>query len=187
MTFHNWPSGGIQWKGVGVLKQPNDLILQQQIIWNTKPDVLVETGSWRGGSALFYADIGVDVVTVEVNSRAKPWPTHDRIIHLAGLSTDSAIRDRVYSECDGRRVMVVLDSDHHKRTVLDELELYAGLVSPGCYLVVEDTAFGRTVNFEFAGDGPQDALDEWLPSHPEFTVDTSITATEHPGGYLIHD
>lgn len=182
--WDNWPSAGIQWKGVGILKRPDDLILQQQIIWNTKPDILVEMGTWRGGSALFYADVGVEVVTVEIRRRVKPWPQHDNILHLHGDSTDPAIRDRVYQACEGKKVMVVLDSDHHKQTVLAELEAYGELVSPGCYLIVEDTAFGRTVHPEYAGDGPADALEEWLPDHPDFRVDTSITATEHPGGYV---
>jgi cephalosporin hydroxylase len=88
----------------------------------------------------------------------------------------------------GKRVMVILDSDHHKQTVLDELREYAPMVSPGCYLIVEDTVFGREIHEDHKDDGPADALDEWLPDHPEFQVDRSrelYGVSDHPGGWLL--
>jgi cephalosporin hydroxylase len=174
VSFENWPSAGVRWKGVDVLKQPVDLILQQEIIWDTKPDVLVETGSKYGGSACFYADLGVEVHSVDVAPPKTPQ-AHPLVTYYRGYSTNPTVLYHIGRACEGRRVMVVLDSDHSRETVLDELGLYAPLVSEGCYLVVEDTALG----------GPQEALAEWLPGQP-FRVDTSISASvEHQGGYLI--
>jgi cephalosporin hydroxylase len=88
------------------------------------------------------------------------------------------------------RRMVVLDSDHSTTHVLAELEVWASLVTPGCYLVVEDTVVRHLqdrMKFPFNGN-PADALDEWLPKHPEFEVDHELEAmfpaTQHPGGWL---
>lgn len=172
--FTGWPSAGVRWKGVRVLKQPFDLFVQQEIIWATKPDVIVETGTKYGGSAHFYADLGVEVHSVDV-ACPKPPPSHFLIDYYNGFSTDLQVLYRIGEAVRDRRVMVVLDSDHSRETVLAELAVYAPLVSPGCYLIVEDTALG----------GPQEALDEWLPAHPEFQVNTTVASVEHAGGYLL--
>ena len=170
--FVNWPSGGVSWKGVGILKQPVDLFLQHQIIWHTKPDVLVELGTWQGGSAVWYAETGVRVVTVDIQDQVKT--RHPDVTYLLGSSSDPEIIRQVRNFSTGR-VMVVLDSAHDYQTVRGELDVYADLVSRGCYLIVEDTAM----------EGPAKALREWRDGHPEFRADATITATEHPGGYLV--
>lgn len=173
--FTGWPTSGVSWRGIHVLKQPVDLWLQQEIIWNTKPELIVETGSKYGGSANFYADLGVEVHSVDVAPPKTPVP-HFLVTYYRGFSSNPTVHFKIVEACRDRRVMVVLDSDHSRETVLTELGLYAPLVTPGCYLIVEDTALG----------GPAEALAEWLPEHPEFRVDESITASrEHAGGYLI--
>lgn len=172
MRYETWPSAGVRWKGVDVLKQPGDLILQQELIWDTQPDVVVETGSKFGGSACFYGDLGVQVHSVDVAPPKTP-AAHPSVTYYRGFSTDPRIVYQITRACEDRRVMVVLDSDHSKQTVLDELRVYAPMVTPGCYLIVEDTALG----------GPQEALDEWLPGQP-FRI-LPVSGTEHPGGYLL--
>lgn len=174
--FDGWPSGGVSWRGIGILKQPTDLWLQHQIIWHTRPDVVVETGTWRGGSAIWYAELDVEVHTVDVRDQTSV--RHPRVTYHLGEASNPEVAGRIREACEGRKVMVVLDSDHHKNTVSAELEAYAPLVSSGCYLIVEDTTL-------FPGEGPAEALADWLPNHPEFTVDRSVTVTEHPGGYLV--
>jgi cephalosporin hydroxylase len=84
--------------------------------------------------------------------------------------------------------MVTLDSDHTAAHVLAELEAYAPMVSVGCYLVVEDTSVNGRPLLPGYGAGPGEALDEWLPGHPEFEVDWAIEErhgiTTSPGGWL---
>jgi cephalosporin hydroxylase len=184
-----WGDSFATYKGVSILKPPNDLWSVQEIIWDTKPDLLVETGTAYGGSANWYADCGVDVISIDKSPYRTPQP-HPRVEYRRGYSTSPTNVYMVEQAAEGRRVMVVLDSDHSKQNVLDELEAYARLVSQGCYLIVEDTALGRelTGTDHDDGDGPADALDEWLPDHPEFVVDRErerYGQTMHPGGYLL--
>jgi len=179
------------WKGVQVVKHPSDLFAIAKIIWDTKPDIVVETGTWHGGSALFYADLGVEVHSIDVAPSKTP-PEHPNITYHRGYSTAATIHYFVSEACRGKRTMVLLDSDHHKKTVLDELGLYAGLVTPGCYLVVEDTLLGVEVWNEpdnsFVDNGPAAALSDWLPDHPEFVLDFNaepVGISQNPGGFLL--
>lgn len=185
-----------RWLGTTVLKLPSDLWVFQEILVETRPDVLIETGTHKGGSALYYATV-MDamgegrVLTVDIADM--PKPTHPRIEFLKGSSTSPAtidwLRQRLQPDM---RVMVTLDSLHDKEHVLKELDQYAPLVSPGCYLVVEDTALNghpiRVGDSPTPGhEGPWEALDEWLPNHPEFQPDKSrekFMMTASPGGWL---
>lgn len=151
--------GWFDWKGVRVLKKPEALMFVQELIYETAPDLVVETGTKFGGSATFYADLGPDVISVDVACPKPPAP-HDKVTYLTGFSTAPNVLFNINVAAAGKRVMVVLDSDHSKENVLAELEAYAWMVSPGCFLVVEDLDQG----------GPQEALDEWLPKHPEFHI-----------------
>src|SRR4051794_4393035 len=140
-----------RWFGVTLFKCPLDLWVYQELLVELKPDLVVETGTAAGGSALYLAScmdlLGRGrVVTVDVVERPN-LPQHDRITYLTGSSTDPAIVERVRREAEtAATVMVILDSDHARDHVLDELRAYASLVTPGSYLVVEDTNInGRPV------------------------------------------
>lgn len=171
-----WPGQGVRWKGIGILKSPNDLFRQAEIIWKTKPDIVVETGTWRGGSAYWYAELGPVVHSVDI-AKTVGRRGHAKNVYYNGSSTDPEIVGQIREACEGKKVMVVLDSEHTKNHVLAELDTYADLVTPGCYLIVEDLVL-------YPGVG--EAVAEWLPSHPEFEVDEEILVnTDHPGGYLI--
>ena len=167
------------YEGVPVLKNPLDLWVAQEIIWDLKPTLIVETGTAYGGSALYYARqldrLGVGQVLsidLEPNDRL---PQHDRITYVAGFSSvHPPLVEAVRSVAATHpRVMVVLDSDHGRDHVLAELEAYAPLVTPGQFLVVEDTNInGRPVDVDWhGGPGPGPAVDAWLPAHPEFEAD----------------
>lgn len=164
--------GWIYWKGTKVLKTPAALFVQQELIWESKPDIIVETGTKYGGSACFYADLGVEVVSVDVAFPKPPTP-HFLVQYVIGYSTEPATLFKVEQAIGDKRCMVVLDSDHSRQNVSAELDLYAGYVTPGCYLIVEDLNQG----------GPQEALDEWSPAHPEFKWVERPAAPEH--GYLL--
>lgn len=182
-----------RWRGVQVQKLPLDLWLYQEILHNKRPDVIVETGTMMGGSALFMADlcelIGTGtIVSIDTVDRSNR-PTHPRIEYVLGSSTDPAIVEGVRAGCEGKTVMVILDSDHAASHVAAELEVYAPLVTPGFHLIVEDTnVFGHPVNIEH-GPGPGEALADYLTAHPgEFVQDPNADKyffTFNPGGVLV--
>jgi cephalosporin hydroxylase len=163
------------YEGVPVLKNPLDLWVAQEIIWDLQPTLIIETGTAHGGSALFYARqldrVGTGkVVSIDLDP-AERLPQHPRITYVRGSSTRQDIVGAIAEIAQTHpRVMVVLDSDHSKRHVLDELDAYAPLVTPNHFLVVEDTNLnGRPVPIDWkGGPGPGMAVDEWLPEHPEF-------------------
>ena len=163
------------YEGIQILKSPFDLWIYQELIWHLKPTLLIETGTAHGGSALYYGRqmdrVGTGMVVSVDMEPAESLPQHPRVTYLTGSSTDPEIlRGLRACAASHKRVMVVLDSDHSKAHVLAELEALAPLVTPGQFLVVEDTNLnGRPVEIDWhGGPGPGPAVDEWLPSHPEF-------------------
>lgn len=184
------------WMGTQTMQTPLDLWVMQEILHETKPDFLLETGTRKGGGAMYYASL-MDlmdkgrVLTVDIEDLKKP--AHPRVQFFHGSSTDASIVNRMKAEMPtGARAMVVLDSDHAKEHVLNELDMYAPLVCQGCYLVVQDTHLNHHPVFvPFSPgpgkQGPMEALDEWLPRHPEFVIDASrekYGLTFNPKGWL---
>jgi cephalosporin hydroxylase len=183
------------WRGVPVAKSPLDLWVYQEIIHECRPDVIIETGTWQGGSARFMADM-LDLInpnfsqvfTIDIE-QPPPIPSH-LVTQIIG---DSGDLNTLMKSCSFKEkmayadVMVVLDSSHTKDHVLKELALYAPLVTPGQYLIVEDTCVNGHPVCAGHGPGPWEALEEWLPSHPEFQPDLSrekFLMTFNPGGFL---
>jgi cephalosporin hydroxylase len=174
------------WKGRQILKNPCDLWAIQEVIYETQVEVLVEAGTRYGGSAYFYGDLGVEVHSIDLAPPKTPYP-HPNVTYYTGYSTSPANLVFIGLAIEGKRTMVVLDSDHHKKNVLKELDAFAPMVSEGCYLVCEDTYLGN-LDPEFVGDSPKEALEEWLPNHPEFQVDRSRdkwNVSMHPEGWLL--
>jgi cephalosporin hydroxylase len=178
--------------GVPAMKYSADAWTYQEIIFETRPDLIIETGTNRGGSALFLAHMCEivgrgQVVTVDIEERPGR-PAHPRIHYIAGSSTEPEIARRIGDmAARASNVMVILDSDHSQRHVEEELAIYAPLVSPGCYLICEDTNLNGHPVFRKHGPGPMEALRQFLPQHPEFEVDRSREVggmTAHPGGFL---
>lgn len=181
--------------GKKVFKCPNDLWVYQEILWETKPDVIIECGTFHGGSTLYYAKLfdmmgtSGQIITIDVDAMPD-MPVHERITYLYGSSTSQEILDKVKELIKGKeKIMVILDSDHSKDHVLKELELYHSFVTKGCYLVVEDSNInGHPVYSGFGqGPGPMEAMDAFLPDHPEFEVDKSkekFMMSFNPNGYL---
>lgn len=183
------------WLGVPIQKAPTDMVIVQEILHRTRPEIVVETGVWHGGSAYYMATlmdlIGVgEVVAVDITlDRLRSEPrAHPRCTFLSGSSTAPEVLAQIKEHCRGKRTMVVLDSDHSQRHVATELELYAPLVSPGCYLICEDTNIHTTGDDPTFGGGPMGALQTWLPKHPEFRVDREaerLLLTFNPSGFLV--
>lgn len=175
------------WLGTQVLKNPLDLWIYQEILHRTRPDVIVETGTYKGGSALYLASICdlLDhgrVVTVDVEAYPQ-CPAHPRITYLTGSSVDEPIVSRIRAEVGSGTAMAILDSDHSKEHVLGELRAYAPMVSDGCYLVVEDTGEGEWVE----GVDAASAVRDFLAEAEGFDVDRvceKFMLTNNPGGFL---
>ncbi len=179
-----------KWLGTPVLKCPFDLWIYQELITRVRPDVIVETGTHKGGSALYLASICdlLDhgrVITVDIREKSGR-PEHPRITYLTGSSTAPEIVSRIKEEATGT-IMVILDSYHSRDHVLEELEAYGPLVASGSYVIVEDTNMNGHPSHPKFGPGPWEAVEDFLGSHPEFRVDVDCEKfflTMNPRGYL---
>jgi cephalosporin hydroxylase len=177
-----WAQGQTTWLGVPVSKCPLDLWIYQEVLGQVRPDVVVETGTYLGGSTLFMAGIMDNlqkgrIITIDLNKFQVPQ--HPRIIYLNGSSVAPEIFAQVNSLINpGERVLVILDSDHSREHVLNEMRLYANLVDVGSYLIVEDTNM----------PGPAEAVEEFMKSDSRYTKDLAkekFLLTFNPGGYLF--
>ena len=173
------------WLGVPAMKCPLDFWIYQEIIWETRPQVIIETGSKWGGSALFFASIcdlmgEGKVVTIDVDDSASRTLSHPRITTIVGDSVSEDVISQVRKIVGHQTAMVSLDSDHSKRHVLKEMELYSEFVPVGKYMVVEDTGL--------RGPGPRKAIEEFLRHRNDFVPDMTrekFMLTGFHGGFLI--
>lgn len=181
---HVW--GRTYWLGVLAMKIPLDFWVYQEIIWETRPQFIIETGSHKGGGALFFASIcdligkgKVITIDVDVDEIASRTLSHPRVRVISGDSVSDAVISQVGEIVGNQTAMVSLDSSHSKDHVLREMELYSEFVSPGNYLVVEDTGL--------RGLGPGKAVKEFLRNRQDFVRDRTrekFLYTGFPGGFL---
>lgn len=184
------------WLGVPVIKCPLDLWVYQEILFELKPDVVIECGTSKGGSAYFLSSmcelVGHGrVITIDLYPKPNR-PQHKRLTYLSGSSTDERILSelgRLIRDADGdsASVLVILDSDHSRDHVLNELRLYSPLVTPGSYLIVEDTVLNGHPVWPDFGPGPMEAVDIFLSENDDFVIDTNrekFYLTWNPRGYL---
>jgi len=182
---------GRRWLGHTTLKYPTDLWVYQEILTEVRPKVVLETGTFKGGSALFFATVldalgGGRVISVDLEA-ADSRPQHPRVTYLEGSSVAPDLLERVSEEIgDARPVVVILDSDHARDHVLAELRAYADLVEPGGYLIVEDTNVNGVV-LPRHGPGPAEAVAAFLDERDDFEPDSEreqLLLTASPGGFL---
>jgi cephalosporin hydroxylase len=182
-----------RWLGVPCLKSPFDAWVYQEIVYRTRPDVIVECGTAYGGSALFLSSIcsligNGRVITVDVSDERHHNRPHDLVTYVRGSSTAPATVEEVRAHITpDDSVMVILDSDHHAPHVLEELRLYGPLVTAGQYLIVEDTNLNHEVRPQF-GPGPAEAVEQFLSDTDDFTPDPEcekfLMSFNH-GGFLL--
>jgi cephalosporin hydroxylase len=205
-TLKNKYSYNFTWLGRPVIQYPQDMILMQELIWETQPDLIIETGIAHGGSLIFYASllkligagevIGIDVDIRKHNRLAiEKHSMYDKIQLLEGSSIDATIIQKVRDLIkDHSRVMVILDSNHTHDHVMQELQLYSPVVTKGSYLVVFDTII-EDLPADFCpdrpwgkGNNPKTAVLEFLKTNDRFVIDrnpeTKALITMAPGGYL---
>lgn len=185
-----------RWLGVRALKCPLDLWIYQEILVRNRPDLIVETGTEHGGSALYLASVCdlIDngrIVTIDLKHR-EGRPDNPRITYMHGNSIKQEVVASVRNMIQpGESVMVILDSAHERDHVLEELRSYGPLVTPGQYLIVEDTNINGHPAYARFGPGPMEALEAFLGEEPlgsRFAVDHScekFLMTFNPSGYLV--
>jgi cephalosporin hydroxylase len=176
------------WLGRPIIQLPEDMMRIQEVIFKIQPDVIIETGIAHGGSLIFYATlckvngkgrvIGIDIeIRPHNRSAIETHPLFPYITLIEGSSTDRVIVDRVKSMVKGDEVaLIILDSNHSKQHVLEELEAYHQLVAPGSYIVVTDGIMGDLYDVprgseEWRWDNPTEAAREFQHSHPEFVFE----------------
>jgi cephalosporin hydroxylase len=198
-------SYNFRWMGRPIIQYPQDMIAMQEILWDVRPDLIVETGIAHGGSLVYYASLcelmghgevlGIDIDIRPHNREAiEAHPMFKRIQLLQGSSTDPAIVIQAHAMAAGKKVLVVLDSNHTHQHVLAELQAYAPLVTVGSYCVVFDTVVEDLPQGLYpdrpwdVGNNPKTAVHEYLRHDERFEIDRDIEAkiqiTVAPDGYL---
>jgi cephalosporin hydroxylase len=183
------------WMGYQVFKCPLDLWVYQEIFFELKPDVIIETGVASGGGVAYYASlcammgkgeiVGIDIeITPEAQRAAAQFPS---ITLIEGSSTDAEVIDRVRGIVNGRSAIVILDSDHKMEHVLREMQLYNEFVPLGGYMVIEDSNVNGHPVFHSYGPGPFEAIEQFFKINKKFEIDKSrekFMMTFNPNGYL---
>jgi cephalosporin hydroxylase len=176
------------WMGRPIIQLPEDLVRIQEVIWNLRPTLIIETGVAHGGSLIYYASlceamhrgrvIGVDIEIRPPNRSAiEEHPLSQRITLIEGDSIGADTLDRVRQQVSpDDRVLVVLDSCHTTAHVALELEAYHGFVSPGSYIVATDGVMRDLHDVPrgdpaWAHDHPSRAALEFAASHPNFVLE----------------
>ena len=211
-TLKSGYSYNFTWLGRPIIQYPQDMIALQEIIWEVKPDLIIETGIAHGGSLIFSASmltlleacgeiengkvLGIDIDIREHNKKAiEEHPMSKKITMFQGSSIDDEMIARVREFAkQGKKVMVILDSNHTHAHVLAELRAYAHLASVGSYCCVFDTIVEDMPENSFPnrpwgkGDNPKTAVWEYLKENDNFVIDkdieNKILITVAPDGYL---
>lgn len=196
------------WMGRPIIKYPQDIAIMQELIWDVKPDLIIETGIAHGGSIIFSSSMmellgnGGKVIAVDIDIRKhnrdeiEKHPMMKNITMLEGSSVDEKIVQQISGYAENfKKVMVVLDSNHSHEHVYRELELYTPLVSMDSYILLPDTFVeffpkGYVTDRPWdVGNNPYTAMEAFLKTTDQFVKDENVTnkllITEaFGGGYL---
>lgn len=201
-------SFNFKWMGRPIIQYPQDIIAMQEIIWEIKPDLIIETGIAHGGSLIYYASLleligkgtvlGVDIDIRKHNrEEIEKHPMFKRISMIEGSAISTDIIEQVKKFTENKKsILVCLDSNHTHDHVLEELKLYSPFVTPGSYIVVFDTIVEYIPENHLpghirpwgVGNNPLTAVREFLKENKDFYIDESINnkllITVAPDGYL---
>lgn len=195
------------WMGRPIIQHPHDTMALQELIWQIKPDLIIETGIAHGGSIIFSASMlellggNGEVIAIDIDIRKhnrdeiEAHPMFKRIKLVEGSSIAQETLEQVKQLATGKKnIMVVLDSNHTHKHVIKELEMYAPFVSVNSYLIVFDTWVEDVPANYYSdrpwdkGNNPKTAVWEFLKEQDDFIVDKSIehklSITLAPDGYL---
>ena len=200
-------SYNFSWLGRPIIQFPQDMMAMQEIIWNVKPKLIIETGIAHGGSLIFYASmlellggdgmvLGIDIDIREHNRvEIEKHPMSKRIKMIEGSSIAKDVVSQVYDFAKGKApILVILDSMHTHAHVWEELKAFSPLVTKDSYLVIFDTVVEDMPDDFFQdrpwgkGNNPKTAVWEFLKSNDRFEIDKDIDGklliTVAPDGYL---
>lgn len=206
-TLEEGYSYNFSWMGRPIIQYPQDMIAMQELIWEVKPDLIIETGIAHGGSLVFYASmleligngsvLGIDIEIRPHNRAAiEAHPMFKRIEMIEGSSVSEDTLAQVREKAKGKaKIMVVLDSNHTHEHVLAELNLYHEFVSLDSYLVVFDTVVeDMPADYDWSprpwrkGNNPKTAVWEFLKNNNSFEIqkhiDNKLLISVAPDGYL---
>jgi cephalosporin hydroxylase len=194
-----------KWVGVPVLKSPFDLWMLQELVYEIKPQLVIETGTAFGGSALYLAHIldlvfpnnynigGIMSIDIDNDKCRDKLPKHPRINYITSNSTEPKLIQHLKKVTKSLKpIIVILDSLHLTDHVLKELNLYSQFVTKGSVLVVEDTNLGEIVQQDVKKKhgriGPMKAVEQFLKENKEFKSEIlceRFHLTFHPKGWLL--
>jgi cephalosporin hydroxylase len=199
-------SYNFSWLGRPIIQYPQDMVAMQELIWEIKPDLIIETGIAHGGSLIYYASLleiigtgqilGIDVdIRAHNRSEIERHQMFKRIQMIEGSSTSGETLDKVKKIASRKKkILVCLDSNHTHEHVLRELELYAPFVTVGSYIVVFDTIVENLPDNYLPGrpwsrvNNPKTAVLEFLEKNKQFRInkdiDRKLLISVAPGGYL---
>ena len=194
------------WMGRPIIQYPQDMIAMQELIWEIKPDLIIETGIAHGGSLIYYASLleligkgevlGIDIDIREHNKKEiEEHPMYKRIHMLEGSSVTEEMVEKVKPFTkDKNTILVCLDSNHTHEHVLTELNFYAPFVTAGSYIIVFDTIVEDLPErylpnrFWGIGNNPKTAVQEFLKNNDDFKIDDAMNnkllISVNPDGYL---
>jgi cephalosporin hydroxylase len=206
--FHNLVYNSLDWDkttwlGIHAQQNPNDVWSYQQIFSEAKPDFVIEAGTNHGGGALVWATLlspinpKAKVLTIDIEDKhadARKVPLFkEKVEFFLGSSTSEKVFKQVSERVRGGKAIVILDSDHSKDHVLNEMRLYGDLVAVGSYLLVQDTNIHGHPTGEAMGPGPWEAVETFMAAGGRsnggatFQIDRSreiLFFSVHPNGYL---
>ena len=176
------------WMGRPIIQLPDDMVRIQEVIYQVKPDLIIETGVAHGGSLIFYASlckamdrgriVGIDIEIRPHNRKAIDAHELSPLITLVeGSSVDAGLVEQVRGHArPGETVLVLLDSNHTKAHVLAELEAYGPMVTQGSYIVATDGIMAQVAGAPRSGpdwswNNPISAIEAFVADHPEFVVE----------------
>lgn len=183
-----------KWLGHDIIKTPMDCWVYQEMIFETRPDYVIELGVMFGGATHFYASIldlvgHGEVLGIDVSLAKARGPDNKRIRYLEGSSTAPSMVEQVRKIVEGKRVLVIADSDHEKNHVLAEVRAYAPMVHVGGYFVVEDSLNDSMGFHPVPNEGPQAAAHAFLAENDGFVIDRRwgerYVMTLNPDGFLL--
>jgi cephalosporin hydroxylase len=202
---------GFSWMGRPIIQLPEDMLRVQELLYLVKPDVVIETGVAHGGSLIFYASlmkamgkgrvIGIDIEIRPHNRAAiEAHEMFDRISLIEGSSIAPEIVEQAKAQITAdEQVLVILDSNHEKDHVLQELKAYGEMVGVGSYILACDGIMGEIPGAprsqpDWSWNNPRQAAEEFLGSTDRFVLEPppppfnegAITepVTYWPGAYL---
>jgi cephalosporin hydroxylase len=187
-----------RWLGVPIWKLPFDAFVIQDLIYKIRPNIIIEAGTGKGGSSVFYASIQKlldikdrNVITIDIKDNMFVADYLNlNIVPLKGSSLNPDILKFVdLYALPELTTMVILDSWHSYDHVLEEMKIYSNYVSVGSYMIVEDShVSGHPIKWEWGDEGPYEAIEDFIKNNNNFTIDKScekFIMTFNPSGYLL--